>query len=56
MVAHLLAARSIVEFLVADVALLHIFELIDIAGSHLHLLLSRQELYQLGLNLLKGIE
>ena len=31
-VTHLLAARSIVEFLVADVALLRIFELINIAG------------------------
>ena len=55
-VAHLLAARSIVEFLVADVALLRILELIDITRSHLDPLLSRQELYQLGLDLLKGIE
>ncbi len=55
-IAHLLAAWSIGEFLVADVTLLRIFELIDIAGCHLHPILSRQELDQLRLNLLKGIE
>ncbi len=54
-VAHLLAARSIVEFLVADVTLLRIFEVVDIARRHLHPLLLRQELYQLRLDLLKGI-
>ena len=55
-VAHLLAARSIGELLVADVTLLRIIEVVDIARSHLHPLLSHQELYQLRLNLLKSIE
>ena len=55
-VAHLGATLRISEFLVTDVALLRIFIMIDITRSHLHPLLSRQELYQLRLNLLKGIE
>ena len=55
-VAHLLAARSIGELFVADVTLLRIFIMIDIAMCHLHPLLHCQELYQLRLDLLKGIE
>ena len=55
-IAYLLAARCIVKLLVANIALLRIFELINITRCHLHPLLSRQELYQLWLNLLKGIE
>ena len=55
-VANPLAARSFVEIFVADVALLRIIEPINIDRSHLHPLLSRQELDQLRLNLLKGIE
>ena len=55
-VANLLSAWGIGELLVADVALLRIFEVVDIARCHLHPLLTCQELYQLRLDLLKGIE
>ena len=55
-VAHLLAARRIVDFLVADVTLLRIFELINIARRHLHPLHLYQEHDQLRLDLLQRIE